>query len=115
MLEKVTATEADGPAKFKVTRTSGKNVIYPKIGGCCGLSGHFGLLSVYTYLCSGWGLGKDPVSLGDVLWCILSELLQGCEFSAIPRCQEPGQMLLQPLASASRVFAWALAASSLKS
>lgn len=60
------------------------------------------------------GVGEGPCVTGGAVWCILSDLLQGCELSAIPRCQEPGQVLLQPLASASNVFAWALAASSLK-
>lgn len=63
MLEKVVATQVDGPAKFKVTRISGKNAIPGLVGAVASL-GHFGLLSVYTYHCSGWGWGKDPASLG---------------------------------------------------
>lgn len=64
MLEKVTATEGDGPAKFQVTRLSGKNAIYPEIGGCCGF--FWALWFTFDiYLPLFWmGLGKDPVSLG---------------------------------------------------
>lgn len=42
------------------------------------------------------GVGEGPCVTGGAVWCILSDLLQGCELSAIPRCQEPGQVLLQP-------------------
>lgn len=49
MLEKVVATQVDGPAKFKVTRISGKNSVADLVGAMAYL-GHWFTLNVYRPL-----------------------------------------------------------------
>lgn len=71
MLEKVGATQADQPGKFKVTRVAGKNAV-PGLVGVVPYVGDFGSLSVVpTTVLDGGG----PCPTEGIVWCILTEAL----------------------------------------